>query len=95
MLKEIEIQKQILDYLKLKRIFHWRSNNIAVKGRTFTGLLGVADILALHDGIFYAIEVKNEKGQQSQPQVEFEFQVDTNGGRYILAKSVKDIEKLF
>ena len=92
-LKEVEIQKQILAVLKNLRIKAWRSNNIAVKGRKFIGLKGVPDILGVlpPHGTMLAIEVKTEKGIQSDEQREFQAMCVENGAVYILARSIQDV----
>lgn len=60
---EREIQKSCLDYLKMRGILCWRSNNIPVplKGggfRRFNGLRGVSDILGM---FIQSVDVKDEK----------------------------------
>ena len=92
---EIELQRLVLNYLRVKKIFHWRNNNIASRGRKFIGLRGVADIIAVKDGVFYAIEIKSPDYGQSVEQKMFQFSVVSNGGQYILVKSFEDIAKIF
>jgi len=98
-LKETDIQKAILDYLSVKRIFHWRQNNGAIYDpkiggyRSHTGMKGVPDIICVIDGQFVGIEVKGPRGRQSADQKIFERRLIENGGKYILAKSVTDIEE--
>lgn len=55
------------------------------------GLLpGVSDILILHQGKAYCMEVKDETGTQSQDQVRFEKNVNDTGIPYELVRSVED-----
>ena len=97
-MKESEIQKQILDYLTLKRVFHYRNNSGAMQGehkgkKWFMrfGALGSPDIIAVVGGQFIGIEVKAPKGKQSDHQKEFQKNLEAAGGRYILAYSLEDV----
>lgn len=47
----------------------------------------------LKECVLYGIEVKTEIGKQSAEQKEFEYQFVSNGGRYVIARSVDDIIK--
>jgi len=50
----------------------WRHNNLAVKGRKFTGRKGVPDIIGFNkDGISIYCEVKSGKDKLSEDQSEF------------------------
>ena len=93
--EEKHIQKEILNYLEAKGIFHYRQNSggIARGGRyyKFCSINGVSDIIAIINGIYYGIEVKNEKGKQSKDQKIFEESLKNAGGIYILARSLKDV----
>ena len=56
---------------------------------------GVPDILAiLPKGIFCGIEVKTERGKQSADQILFQKRSERLGARYILARSVEDVDNL-
>jgi hypothetical protein len=72
------------------------------------GVPGMADILAFHNRIICTcpeheecdvfiqpvwIEVKAPKGKQSELQKSFQQQVEAEGHRYILARSVEDVEE--
>lgn len=57
------------------------------------GLLpGVSDLMILHDGKAYCMEVKTERGTQSQAQVRFESNVEKCGIPYEVVRSVGDVE---
>ena len=86
--KEAEVLKACLDWLACKRVFAWRSNNIAAPGRSFHGVAGVPDICAIVKGRFIGIECKATKGKQSAAQAAFQKQLEAAGGRYILARSL-------
>jgi hypothetical protein len=65
-MKESEIQRQILDYLALKGIFHYRNNSGAFKDSAAHfyrfGALGSPDIICVIKGQYVRIEVKAPKG---------------------------------
>ena len=92
---EKEIQKTILEYLTLRRIFHWRNNSGAMKTDAghmyFFGTPGSPDVLAIHEGVFYGIEVKKVGGKQSENQKAFQAGLEKAGGKYVLAMSVDDV----
>jgi VRR-NUC domain len=96
--KESDIQRQILDYLRLKRIFHFRNNSGAFAGeykgkqRFFRfGAAGSPDIICVIAGQFVGIEVKAPKGRMSDHQKEFQEKLEAAGGKYILAYSLEDV----
>lgn len=95
--KESEIQKAILDYLTLRRVFHYRNNSGAFvdanKHFYRFGALGSPDIVAVMKGQYVGIEVKRQGGKQSDGQKEFQQQLEAAGGLYILAMSIDDVER--
>lgn len=93
-MKEAEIQKQILDYLALKRIFHYRQNSGAfMRDDHFyrMGATGAPDIVCVIAGQYVGIEVKAPKGKQSDHQKEFQKKLEAAGGKYVLAYSLEDV----
>ena len=92
--EENAIQSAIMEYLTIRNILNWRNNNIPVPGRRFIGRKGSSDIFALHKGKFMGIEVKTSTGTQSDDQKDFEKDVIDNGGIYILARCVEDVEEM-
>lgn len=122
MMKESQIQKQILDYLAARHILAFRQNTGAVaseyngKKRFMRfGVPGMADILAFPRilqrditaygkspgaGLAYEVptilwlEIKAEKGKQSELQKSFQAQVEAEGHRYSVVRSVNDLEAL-
>lgn len=99
-LTEHEIQSQILDWLKAKRIFHWRNNTGAMastyKGKSRFmrfGVKGSPDIYVLQLGQLMGIEVKAGKNFQSQAQREFEVAFARAGGIYLVAWCLEDVIK--
>jgi hypothetical protein len=94
--KESEIQKSILDYLRLKGILSWKNNNVGIYKKETGQYIpshhkGISDIFAIKDGVFYSIEVKRPSGKTTPDQVQFLQQVVANGGIGIVARSVEDV----
>jgi hypothetical protein len=85
--KESHTQRQILDYLALKAIFHFRNNSGALDnghgGFYRFGALGSPDIICEIDGKYVGIEVKTPKGRRSDLQKEFQRQLEAAGGKYL------------
>ncbi len=88
-----------LQVLALRRVFHWRSNNIPAplpggKFRRFVGMKGVADILAVLPpiGRLAGIECKMPAGRQSPDQKAFQAALEAAGGVYLLIRDVRDLE---
>jgi len=99
-LSERDIQGQIIDWLKVRRIFYWRANTGAMHAKhngksrfVRFGRLGQPDLFALRDGTLYGIEVKAASGEQSPKQIEFSVEFTRAGGHYILAYSLEDAIK--
>jgi hypothetical protein len=94
---ESDIQKQILDYLALKRIFHYRNNSggfvDSQKHFYRFGALGSPDIVI--NGQYVGIEVKAVKGKQSDHQKEFQRNLERAGGKYVLAFSLENVIESF
>lgn len=97
MQKEDEVQKQCLDYLTIRNIYHWRQNSGCAKiGKRFirfTTIIGISDILGIcPDGRFLAIECKREKGGVvSTAQKLFLQNIKNNGGVAIVVHSLDDM----
>lgn len=98
LVKEHDIQKLILEYLTLKRIFHYRNNSGMVfseyKGKTRAfrvGVVGGPDIVCVINGQYVGIEVKGTNGKQSENQKEFQARLEKSGGKYILTDSLEKL----
>ncbi len=85
--EETAIKRQVRDYLALKGVLVW--HNLQGLG-CFRGL---PDFMALHKGVFYAIEVKTKKGRLSDWQEMFLKMVLDQGGIAIVARSFEDVAK--
>lgn len=52
---------------------------------------GVADLILLHPNATYcalAIEMKTDKGRQSQSQKDWQLRLEGNGGKYVVCRSL-------
>ena len=95
-MKEKEIQKAILDYLTLKRYFHWRNNSGAYKTEHSYiryGAPGSPDIILIKNGFVWGIEVKTERGKLSVDQEAFRLALTEAGGTYLVARSLDDLQR--
>jgi hypothetical protein len=96
---ESEIQKQILDYLKLKRVFHFKNNTAGIY-KVSTGSyipsqsVGAPDIICVIGGTFCGLEVKRPGGKQSDNQKAFQDSLEEAGGKYYLVFSLDDVIKI-
>lgn len=100
---EADIQRQILDWLKLSRIFHFRLNVGAQKfGDRFVrfGFVGLPDIVCIVSnrlvnpgmGQFVALEIKGPNGELSRSQVDVGEQIKRAGGRYFVIHSLDEAQ---
>jgi len=97
-LRENEIQRQILDYLKLRGIPAWRNQSGFVRiGSHYmhVGTTGSPDIVGVlpASGRFLAVEVKAEGEKLTDVQSRFLLQLKLAGALVIVAMSIEDIEK--
>jgi hypothetical protein len=97
--RETDVVRAVLDYLRLKGIFSWRSNNVGVydpvrkRHRSFRGLKGVADILAvLQGGRILVVECKGPRGRLTEEQDHFLAQVRAKGGVALVIRDVRELE---
>lgn len=97
-ISEQEIQKSIIDYLRLKKyvVFKHHSTGFAIREGRFNafryGEKGISDIIACSPkGTFVAIEVKRPGKKATPEQLEFLEQIRNRGGIGILAFSLDDI----
>lgn len=96
---EAQIQQEILLYLGTRTDLRaWRSNAgaaIGQRGLIRFGLQGQADIsgLMLPEGRRIEIEVKTDRGRQSEQQRKFQRMIEKHGGLYVVARSVEDVRE--
>jgi hypothetical protein len=98
---EHALQSAIIDLLQrcgalVIRSNSGRSGNIAYN-RWYAGFdtltKGAADVMALHDGVFYAIECKGAGGKVTPEQRRFLREVEGRGGVAIVARCLEDVSK--
>jgi hypothetical protein len=107
-MRESELLRLAMDWLAAKHILAFRMNVGAVKTeqRFFRfGVSGMADILAFPRDITSTggygcirptwVELKVGTNNQSDLQKSFQQQVEQEGHRYILARSLADVEEAF
>jgi hypothetical protein len=60
-----------------------------------TGLYaGVSDLIMIHFGQVYFIELKTDTGKQSEKQKDFQLIVENQGFKYYLIRSLKEFQKI-
>lgn len=101
-IRETEIQKAILEYLRYNGFFVWRNNvgsgfNTNPDGKQYFtrfGFKGLSDIIGLtKDGRFLAIEVKKPGMKPTESQQWFLDNVKKNGGVAFVATSIDDVQE--
>ena len=95
-MRERAIQNDILRAFGSKRWMRlWRANVLAARmGDRFVraGVAGQADLTGiLPDGRRLEIEVKSDRGRQTEDQRNFQRMIERFGGVYVLARSVEDV----
>jgi len=95
---EKEIQKQILQYLALSGVFHYRNNTGGFRDYRNHfyqfGTLGSPDIVCVIKGKYIGIEVKCKKNKQSDHQKAFQESLEKAGGEYFLCYSLDDAREV-
>lgn len=98
--KESIVQGHILEYLRYRPGAFWRQNtggvtyNYKGKNRFIRfGVVGAADITGIRDGRRIEIEVKREGEVQNDNQKHFQAVIEKEGGLYILAYSLEDVQR--
>lgn len=96
------VKNEILEYLRLCKIYAWSNNTGAVSVRSPRGRdrfirfgkPGSSDILGIMpDGRFIAIECKAERGRLSVMQRDFLEDIRSRGGVAFVARGVEDVER--
>jgi hypothetical protein len=101
---ESEIQSAICDYLALRKHFFWRQNTSptvqkGAEGWSFRrmpkyAMRGVADIIVVHVGRPYFLEVKRPGSYQTPEQREFQVSAEKAGALYAVVRSIEDVQLL-
>ncbi|MCK5603237.1 hypothetical protein KAR91_15245 [Candidatus Pacearchaeota archaeon] len=100
-IKQLEsaVKDAIYTYLEMKRYHWWPVNNVGIYDPTKKiyrkpkegHKKGVPDVEMLHNGQYYAIELKSSVGKQTKDQIEFQKKTEANGGIYLLVRKVDDL----
>ena len=89
------VLRDCLALLRMMGIWHWRNNTGAVStpsgGFIRFGAKGSADILALRNGRFIAIECKSPKGKPTPEQSAWGQSVKANGGYWWCVSSAAEL----
>ena len=103
-IKETEIVNSICEYLKLKKYFFWRNNNVAIFSKERNAfrkfpkwcVKGVPDIFVLKTDKTIGLEVKSETGVWGGEQRLFSefFNSRLANREYHVVRSVEDIMKV-
>jgi len=98
-MKEKELQKLIIEWLRWKKYFFFRNNTGAFAPRAGGfyrfGAVGSPDIICVVDGRFVGIECKMVGKSQSVYQKNFQENLEAAGGIYILAYNLEDVMNKF
>ena len=98
-MKEQELKKLTIEWLSYNGFFAFPTNTgvFFLKGsncktRMFkSGIKGLADIIALKNGQFYAIELKVDKNKPTLEQIEFLREVNKHGCIGFVAWSLEEV----
>ena len=55
---------------------------------------GLADLTCMRNGEVVFVEIKTETGKQSAEQVQFQKDCESHGVKYLLARSVSDVQEM-
>ena len=97
--KESQIQKTILDFIKRNKILCFKHRNVGIYKKATNSYIplaygekGISDIIGcLPDGRFLAIEVKRQGNKPSIEQADFLKRVNMMGGIGFVAYSLDDV----
>ena len=90
MTPEGEIKADIREYLEKTGWYAFNVAQFNKKGYKIHG--GISDLIAIKNGQVLFIEIKTQTGTLLESQVKFSKEIVEHGGRYIIARSVQDIQ---
>lgn len=100
-MKESDIQKQILEYLKAKGYLVWRNyvGPVLQGNKRFTKnpMAGLPDILGIcrnRPGVLFGIEVKTEEGVLSEKQKNWILDLKSHGALVFVADNIEIVIKV-
>jgi len=102
-MKEIDIQREILEYLTVKEYFHWRMpvggvpqqnrGKMIFKKSPIKGFPDIMGVLSSSPGKLFGIEVKTPIGKMSKDQKIVRDKFLEAGCVFIVARSLEDVIK--
>jgi len=81
---EKEVSKELRKYWRLTGWYVIRNQ------QNIGSHKGLADYLVIKDGVHIFVEVKGEKGRQSEKQNEFSKNIINAGGHYVICRNVNE-----
>lgn len=103
---EAQIQNYCLSRLQMlelqQPIYYFRSNSFSgsitrydgSRGFIKSAKRGLPDIVLLVNGAFVGLELKTEKGRQSDVQKQAQEQIEKAGGKYFICRSPESFETI-
>ena len=100
---EGQVTEVVCEYLHLQGYYFFRVNNVGVfdptKGvhRSLPkwAVKGVSDLIVVHGGKTYFIELKSATGKLSPDQELFQAMIENNDCDYFVVRSLEDIQRIF
>lgn len=89
--QEKELQRDIRNFLMHSKCYFHQSP-FAKKAQ---GKIGRADFLVCYRGRWISIEAKSMTGKQRPEQIKDQVEVESAGGEYLLARSIRDVQETF
>jgi len=92
-LSEAQIQKGVFEALRkrgMPGVVFWHTPNDRSSRRKSGYLSGASDVMILHDGQFFALELKTDKGRATEDQLEFIDRVNSADGYAFCAKGLEN-----
>lgn len=100
---ESQVVRDVINYLFMRGWLAWRNNTgggrFQNKGSDVVRYVqfstpGAADVFALRNGRFLAVEAKTETGKQSEDQQMWQQSIEANGGVYVLVRPSNYMEAI-
>jgi len=90
---ESQIQKQIIDYLKLSGYLVFRMNSGKARNNIRLCPPGTPDLLAVSSKGNLWIEVKTDSGKCTKEQNDMQYDLRKTGEQVIIARSLDDVKE--
>lgn len=85
---ESDFQRQVISYLKQKRVWFFRF-------QAQSNLNGLPDIICLYKGFFIGLELKADKGNPTELQLMKIKTINENGGIGVITNDLSEIKGIF